>query len=77
MGDTIATLFLIMFFHTHAKVVKRIGDMKLRRIFASRKMRDVKYAMDSLRPLPATENVKYIAHWFRAHESHVRAVPFL
>ena len=61
MGDTIATLFLIMFFHTHAKVVKRIGDMKLRRIFASRKMRDVKYAMDSLCPLPATENVKYIA----------------
>lgn len=45
MGDAIATLFLIMFFHTHAKVVKRIGDMKLRRIFASRKMRDVKYAM--------------------------------
>ena len=61
MGDTIATLFLIMFFHTHAKVMKRIGDMKLRRIFASRKMRDVKYAMDSLRPLPATENVKHIA----------------
>ena len=45
MGDTIATLFLIMFFHAHAKVVKRIGDMKLRRIFASRKMRDVKYVM--------------------------------
>ena len=45
MGDTIATLFLIMFFHTHAKVVKKMGNMKLRRIFASRKMRDVKYAM--------------------------------
>ena len=61
MGDTIATLFLIMFFHTHAKVVKRIGDMKLRRIFASRKMRDVKYAMVFLRPIPATENVRQIS----------------
>lgn len=61
MGDAIATLFLIMFFHTHAKVVKRIGDMKLRRIFASRKMRDVKYAMVSLRPILETENVRHIA----------------
>lgn len=45
MGDTIARLFVIMFFRTHVKVVKKMGNMKLRRIFASRKMRDVKYAM--------------------------------
>ena len=61
MGDAIATLFLIMFFHTHAKVVKTIGDMKLRRIFASRKMRDVKYAMVCFRPIPATGKVKELS----------------